>query len=539
MRLQVNGYIIDTTDEEVIVHVEGKKTSDMPVEGYSVDFDVPLTQNNVKAFNVWGLLDRGQLYGNYLSGVITGNTLTVNCICQVVGINANSLTIRCYVNQSICELLKKKVVDVLTLGPEFVFAPWSLPDNSGPWEYLFAGEEGATSGYYRYEFAPDILGVSGYTQNVVAQPAVTVQAVLDNIALNTGVSMPEVADLMLIGCSSQDEVTFWNTMKPIFADPWGATQWDDDEAFVNSGGGWLQTQQPVQAAFKLWLDPVVANATWKVKIYRYIDTFHVDILTYSIGVNNDAANPLVLTLNLQSGDEIYFIPDNFTGTTYSNIYGEVETNLTIGQGEDAESNLFSILPSFGDITVGTLLKSLQWVTGMLLSFSSSGVALGDSPTIKAVTAEITRYSPYTDKVGRSTTATYTDETVPTTLTFVGDVFADEVTIYEAPFYGCENSEQGCAVAHRYTLDNAPDDYTEDELPAMPLVVRNGTDLTASPTLNVWPFSAMNGVCEITGYTYEDITGVDVIEVHGRQYYVVEADIDADTGRCEFTALKLK
>lgn len=535
-----NGVTLDVpTDFSLTLHRENLQLSKMSYEGYSVDVELPATAKNIAALDVWGLLDRGQLFGAELPCQLVSSRQFDMAVMQITEVTDTAIGVCLFVGRKLTEILTQQVNRLVTdilpdpndpSAPYTVFPLW---ESAADWSAMTT-----QAGYYSYVYAPNI---TGGTPTAYPMPAIRLSWLLSLLGTATNVSFPAVDNNLFILANNNYICPQVKTMT-VYTQTVNADKYTN--TVTNSVLVKKQANTQLLDVLKDCHVEIGARITsGTTSTYGTITVSHADgtVETETIPFGGLTTCSFDLTkgdtIRVNTNTDGAHMDSNWTFSNYTvdeTDYGQANSVITIG-GDKYIS--IGILCNMGDFTVKELLDALQWYTGKSLTISDSGFSLVDYGTTAHVDAEITSWRPTADGFGQNTEVTFKGGRARS-LAIANKWLPATATLHESIFAAVSNDDDDTAVVDQWQQSsNKNKQVFPDGVVLAALDTVNGV-LTAPADLQLTPFENLNGVVAISGRTYDDVFAAPLVEIDGRVYVILDADTDAETGLTEFNAIKI-
>lgn len=534
-----NGVTLDLpTDFSLTLHRENLQLSNMSYEGYSVDVELPATAKNIATLDVWGLLDRGQLFGAELPCQLVTDRQLDTAVLQVTEVTDTAIGVCLFVGQKLTSILTQQVnrlvVDILpdendTSIPYTIFPLWR---SSADWSPVTN-----QAGYFQYNYAPDITGGTPITRPM---PAIRLTWLLSLLEAATNVSFPAVDSNLFLVANKNYVCPQVNTMT-VYTSTINANK------YVNSVTQSVLVRKQANTQLldvlkdcHVEISAEITHPRGQPSVTGLISVVHPDgrPTTY-VSVPNDQT--ITASLDLVKGDTIR------QNTNTAGAYMESSwtfSNYTVDEADYTHDNVIDgvgehigIICNIGDFTVKELLDAIQWYTGKSLTISSTGFDLASSRSVAHIDAEITSWRPTADGFGQDTKITFKGGRARS-LAIANKWLPATATLHESIFAAIENDDDGVAVIDQWEQSGSKNKQRFPDGSVLAVLDTATATLSAPADLQLAPFENVTAIVAVTGQTYDDVFAAPLVEIDGRIYVVTDADTDAETGLTEFNAIKI-
>lgn len=514
-QIEINGELLPVPiDSELIAHSENPQLSNLSVDSYTVDFDLPRTADVERVLDVWGLLDRGQLFGTKIDCRLLTDNGTEAATLQVVEVTETAVRVCLFAND-FSALLEQQVNRIVTDSSATIK---TVAPQQG-WDVA-----AADVAFYEYVNAQ---GVTVDPTKALRFPAIRLSYLLGLIQTKTGVTMPTVDnDLYLLAnnniiCPQYDTQLVYASLVQSIATAHVCAK--------STNPLLIQKNATANITITSTGDPLNPQ----IKVIQYRNGNIVDTITATVGTTTTG------TLNVQEGDTILVSPQHSTTLVWVQFvwsgydineadYAEVD----YGAG-DKQSPVCGVIANIGEMTLKDLLNALQWYTGKALRITASGFTLANSRPVDHIDARIMSYRPTSDIFGQATIVTYKGGREQR-FAIPSEWLPLEKVMHESIFQAVNNDDNGIAVVNQYEQNGTKVKVTFSKTPVL-AVLNASYQLTAPADLQTAPFGSVKGAVEVTAETYDPVDFSAFVEVDGRTYCPLSGDTDKETNR---TTLKM-
>lgn len=535
----IDGDMLDIPEQEVSIHAENFRFSDVLSDVYTTDIEIPLTDRNIRLLGIFSELDRGQHRTTGIRCVAVIDGTPKDSMITVSEIRRHTAIITIYCATIDTKLFDKSIRDILHDGIETI------------WEW---GGVQYVNAFRQYGFLPYYSGIpftDSTARFVKPHPYMRVPFLLERISTATGVNIiadASFADLAIL--ATEKNITPQNSAQRFWkqtgTDIHGSQHVTNsfDPNYPEFG---FKTNRAATGIFSLRL---VKSTSGTDTVASDIYVNEVLALRLTVSQQGQVAENSV-TLNLNEGDIVRFqFADNqwtLCNTHWMNyeIFDSDYGKELIYQQTGTFFGYFANIP---DVKIRELLSSLSWACGKKLVFDGNSVLWKNADDIMEIEGEIDNIFPLSDIVGKSNVVEWANGHKSVMSSISGEQLVDEKVLHKSVFgrYGYAN---GIASIPQYAFDTTIDDngdiamngveFKNVEGIALVRIVTTVGVMHLEPLTDLYPIGTdeINTSIEVQGVARDaDVTMCDYVSLHGREYMVVSADYDPTLRISNFKAL---
>lgn len=499
IKIQLDGRTLDTYAKETVdLEWTGFRFQKGLRAGYTNDFKIPKTDNNLSILKAVGLLDsQTQMFGDKTHFGILQVELRIIPICvQVASVDKNDIGI-CLYEDVFPEYMKEKTLREYFVDTNDTILMWNKDSLSlyPTWFKKYDYGMAYDSNYAQYhpikkinEVITDFNSYSGYTMPFVENdwyfmatrkkvcPQNERQIIEGSLNRQTGVfslsgSQHITNDLDIKYGDGVYEINFNRTatvrlniyvswaMKSgqshMYSTPFNV-HWHDDyqnhtQPFSINGNLYRnhidKFEMDVHTIAGTKLEFNVTNASHFNSFYILIDArvynYQITEEDYDTDLSYIGRRPRLLYYDFNSN---YIYEAFFDGNPIYYSYRDNNSNTSVHsvmQTENRSLSYFGFFSNMPNVSICDFWYSMQWLYGKKLDFDHQHtVKWSDIYQSATIEGEITQMRPKSDKLGQKNYIEYKDDTSPTLVSEISNQWLQEkCNLHSSAFYRIENIDE--------------------------------------------------------------------------------------------------
>lgn len=544
MRININGEWLDMSDGDIAVSWANMRFSDVFADDFTTDFELPMTERNMRLLDVWSVLSRrGEPFGDMIRCGVMMQGRTSDGLLAVNGVTSDSISVTVFI-AALPEVLTAvtRIEDEADTIVDFTLRPWEVSSDSSIVNYTY------------YSAAGNVL-----------RPNVKLRYIMQRLTALTGVTMPSVSEALRV-VGTRQVVCPQVTRQALLMSVNG------------SGSEWIRYGQHITNEVDEENVTVQMQKSATVTITAYARTVINDSPVIrlqrrpiggtswtSIGtINSGAVGTTVvttLTFGISAGAEWRIMCGGWQGQiflacTYSN-YEITEDDYAMPLNFDPSANYalpswvdedisyvyYGVMANIPTFTVRDLLSSVAWMQGKRINFVIGSVELVEPDATREIAAQITSVRFDSSNLARLIKVESAGGNILASATIPNAKLESEKTLHKSIFARLQGIGAWNIVRLVLYSENDGTWTAQDFGDGIALAERaehsNGTIyLQPIASWSLMGIDQLTRVCEIEAVTDAQISDCDYVFIEGHKFMLIEGDQEEASGLTTFKALQI-